>query len=93
MIRHMRIHNTSDGGQLDVGVSDKSVIEFNGLRFPLASLVWLRELAEAGTMVKLESVGPMISFAPHKCPEPKTSFDERAEDDWQSASERAYKES
>lgn len=71
MIRHMRIHNTSDGGQLDVGVSDKSVIEFNGLRFPLASLVWLRELAEAGTMVKLESVGPMISFTPHKCPEQK----------------------
>lgn len=71
MIKSVRIHHTSDGGTLDIGASEKSVIEINGHRFPVASLLWLRELAEAGTMVKLESVGPMISFTPHKCPEPE----------------------
>lgn len=71
MIKSIRIHNTSDGGMLDIGASDRTVIEVNGRRFPLASLLWLRELAESGTMVKLESVGPMISFTPHKCPEPE----------------------
>lgn len=91
MIRHIRIHNTSDGGTLDIGASAKTIIEVNGAKISLLDIIQLSMLSLA-EVVKVDGLTTVIS---HRCPESekKSSFDERAEDSWESASERAYKES
>lgn len=75
MIKSVRIHHTSDGGTLDIGASDKSVIEFGGMKFSLESLSALRAHAESGDVIKVETVGPMVSFSRHACPEPEQKPD------------------
>lgn len=83
MIRQIRVHHCNDGGMLEIGVSDKTVIEFNGVKFALSSLLELRAHAESGHVLDTETVGPHVSFSVHACPEP----DQRSE------SERSYLES
>lgn len=68
MIKSIRIHNTSDGGTMDIGASDKSVIEVNGVRLSLAKLVELGQ--NAGAMVEIGNRGGTLTFTPHRCPEP-----------------------
>lgn len=81
MIKSMRIHHTSDGGTFDIGVSEKTVIEVGGTRVSLAVLLQVSGLVEIGT------VGGELRFAPHECQMPDGQID------FETASERAYKES
>ncbi len=68
MIKSVRIHHTSDGGTMDVGASDNSVIEVNGAKLALTTLV---ELAmNAGAVAEIGNNGGTVTFKAHRCPEP-----------------------
>lgn len=69
MIKSIRIHHTSDGGTLEIGVSAKTFVEVNGVRVALSTLL---ELAQnAGAMVEIGNRGGTLTFTPHRCPEPE----------------------
>lgn len=64
MIKSVRIHHTSDGGTLDIGVSDKTVIEVDGVRVSLAALI------QVGGLVDVDRRGGELNFIPHLCQKP-----------------------
>lgn len=73
MIRHIRVHNTSDGGMLEIGVSDKTFIELNGVRISLFDIIQLSQLS----LAEVTKVGQMTTVLSHRCPEPEAKAEPR----------------
>ena len=70
MIKSIRIHHTSDGGSLEIGASDKSVIEVNGQKFALSMLATLADPKNAGATFAITTVGGVVGIESHACPLP-----------------------
>lgn len=73
MIKSVRIHHTSDGGTLDIGASDNTLIEVNGVKLALSALIELAQNAGAVAEVSIDSGA--VTFKAHRCPEPEQKPD------------------
>lgn len=71
MIKSIRILNTSDGGNLEIGASEKSIIEVGGQRFALAMLATLADPKNVGATFAITSVGGVVAIEAHSCPKPE----------------------
>ena len=67
MIRSIRIHHTSDGGTLEIGASEKTIIEVNGVKINVLEIVQLAQLK----LAEVIPVDGLVTVVSHRCPEPQ----------------------
>ena len=68
MTRSIRLHHCSDGGSMEIGTSEKTVIEVGGQKFALSMLATLADPKNVGQTFTIATTDGVVGIEAHACP-------------------------